>query len=51
MPPATPPNVAPMANASSFMCVVLMPIARAATSVLADRLPRTTDARILQADV
>src|SRR5690349_1297778 len=32
MPPATPPKLAPIANASSFRRVVLMPIARAATS-------------------
>ena len=32
MPPAIPPKVAPIANASSLRCVVLMPIARAATS-------------------
>jgi hypothetical protein len=32
MPPATPPKDAPMANASSFMRVVLIPIARAAIS-------------------
>ena len=32
MPPATPPKDAPIAKASSFMRVVLMPIARAATS-------------------
>ena len=32
MPPEMPPNDAPMANASSFMLRVLMPIARAAIS-------------------
>ena len=32
MPPAMPPNDAPIANASSFTRVVLMPIARAAIS-------------------
>ena len=32
MPPAMPPNDAPIANASSLMLRVLMPIARAATS-------------------
>ena len=32
MPPAMPPNDAPIANASSFMLRVLMPIARAAIS-------------------
>ena len=31
-PPATPPKVAPMANASSLMLRVLMPIALAASS-------------------
>ena len=51
MPPAMPPNEAPMAKASSLMRVVLMPIARAASLVLADRLPGAADARILQAEV
>ena len=32
MPPARPPKLAPMANASSFRCVVSMPMARAAVS-------------------
>ena len=32
MPPEMPPNDAPIANASSFMLRVLMPIARAAIS-------------------
>ena len=32
MPPAMPPNDAPIANARSLMLRVLMPIARAATS-------------------
>src|SRR3954468_8180890 len=32
MPPATPPKLAPIANASSFMLRVLIPIARAAIS-------------------
>ena len=32
IPPEMPPNEAPMANASSFMFRVLMPIARAAIS-------------------
>ena len=32
MPPATPPKLAPMAKARSFMLRVLMPMARAAIS-------------------
>ena len=51
MPPAMPPNEAPMAKASSLTRCVLMPIARAAISSFADRHPGAADARVLQAQV
>ena len=48
--PATPPKVAPSENASSFTLRTLMPIAFAASLVLADRHPGAAEPRVLQAD-